>query len=76
MNADPDRKGKACSFEEFGVWIQRKIKYKILAFEASDYLDTEAREKNNDLLFEHMSTNAVFQVEMLRKEIELMLAQN
>ena len=44
--------------------------------ETSDYKETDARRKNNDFLTEHSSTSAVFSIESLMEEIELVVANN
>ena len=47
----------------------------MLSFEASDYQNTDAREKNNKLIVEYLPKSAVFSIEILMEEIELMVAQ-
>ena len=41
-----------------------------------DYHDNDAREKNNDFLIEHVSISAVFSIEVLMEEFELVVAGN
>ena len=76
FDADPDEKDETCSYDEIWVWIPRKIEFKMIFLEVSDYQDTDPREKNNDILVEYSSTSAVFSIEILMEEIELVVAQN
>ena len=39
------------------------------------YLDSDAREKNNDFLVECSSTSTLFSVEILMQEIKLVVAE-
>ena len=48
----------------------------IFSLEFSDFQDTDAIQKSNDCLIENSSTSAVFSIEFLVEEIELVVAQN
>ena len=53
---------------------REKLKSGFLEF--SDYQDTDSREKNNNFLVGYSCTSAVFSIEILMEEIELVLVDN
>ena len=48
----------------------------MFSLEASNYQDIDVRQKINDFLVEYLSASAVFSIEILMEEIELVMAQN
>ena len=52
------------------------FKIKMFSSDVSDYQDTDAREKADVFVVENSSTAAVFLVEILMAEFELVVAQN
>ena len=48
----------------------------MFSLEVSDYQDTAAQQKNNDFVVEYSSAIAVFSIEILIEEIELVVAQD
>ena len=55
---------------------REKIKSKSFSLEVSDYRNTDAREKNNELLVENQLRSAGFLLEILRDKIELVAAES
>ena len=47
----------------------------MFSVEVFDYQDTDAREKNNDSSIEYSFTSVLFSIEILMKEIELLVTQ-
>ena len=54
--------------------MSRKIK--MFSLEVLNYQDTDARGKNIDFLVDYSCTSAMFSIEFLMEEIELVVAQN
>ena len=48
----------------------------MFALEVSDYQDTDAREKNSEFSVKFSSASAVFLIEFLMEENELVVTQN
>ena len=46
----------------------------MFSLEVSDYQVTDTREKNNEFLIEYSSVSAVFLIDILVEEIELVVA--
>ena len=48
----------------------------MFSLEFLDHQVSVAREKNNDFVFEHSSTGAMFSIQISMEEIELAVAEN
>ena len=59
-----------------GLKIEKHQDRNVFFLEFSDYQDTDAVEKTLIFLVEYWSTSAVFSIEILMKEIELVVADN
>ena len=55
---------------------KKKSILKRFSLEISEHQDTDSREKNKDFLLGYSSTIALFSVEILMEETELVVAQN
>ena len=54
---------------------RKRTKPKKFSLEVKYYQDTDAREKNNNFSSEYSSTSALFSIEILTEEIEILVAQ-
>ena len=48
----------------------------MFSLEVSDHQETDASEKNNDVSVEYSSTAAVFSIDILMEELELVVSEN
>ena len=56
--------------------MSRIIKFEKFSLEFSNFLDSDAKKKKNDFLIEYSPTSAVFSIEMLMEEREILVTEN